>query len=176
MLTDTDGSGHHGRRHRRMGSTDAAIPLPMALASGSSHRSGGGSNTGSRRDDDLERHVHVNTSDFDLLEQTEEDNDGAGNGRRIDAIGIRAFKMLSLLRGEAGGGGGDTHRNMMMGGTTTDGDDGGGTTFDEMMQGCSVGVRAKGFYNLLSLINHQFVRVRQTKAYDTIYITSDIYF
>lgn len=162
-----------------MGSTDAAIPLPMSLASGSSHRIGG--NT---RDDDLESHVHVNTSEFDLLEQTEEDNDGADSsamgehehGRRIDAIGIRAFKMLSLLRGDAGGG--DTHTNIM-GGTTTigvNGDGGGGTTFDALMQGCSVGVRAKGFYNLLSLINHQFVHVRQTKAYDTIHITSDVYF
>lgn len=87
--------GSETQRGRRMNSRDA-IPLPESLGMTPEETGGAGY---------LDSMFRVNTSDFHLAEETDRADDDAQQQHEsqvdkgpIHAIGIRAFKMLELLR------------------------------------------------------------------------------
>lgn len=176
ILRNTNDCGFVGeldaedRPRRSMMSSDR-IPLPQDF--------------GAEQDDTAEAQrtqslFHINTSDIQLIEETqkEENTEEYGEKGPIGTLGVRAFKMLEILR---------THGQQQAQAFASpdakesrtaiqESEEETLITFDRLMDGCSRRVRARGFYNLINLVNAQFIRVNQTTAYDAITLTPGAYF
>lgn len=124
---------------------------------------------------------NVNTSDLQLIEQTENDEQegvqyNSAKGP-VGAIGIRAFKLLEILRTKGKQGttmsvAGSDHATVSpppIADATI-------ILFDDLMSGCSRRIRAHGFYNMLNLINSQFIKATQNTPYGPISLTAGTYF
>lgn len=179
MVADTD-----ERPKRSMASSDA-IPLPQDFGTAFEDRN-------ESREQEAESLFNVNTSDLQLIEETEKneedgqpEGEGVGIKGPVEAIGVRAFKMLEILREQDKRGkntresvGGMEVATVGVSQVAYDETEDSDTLlmFNELMEGCSRKVRARGFFNLINLVNSQFVKATQTMPFSPISITPGTFF